>query len=76
VARHITLAGQITAIAYLGETALAGGVISSSSFTAVPNLGFLVATDSFALLGIEFAFSSGTSATKEVIIDSTVVTRA
>jgi hypothetical protein len=75
VARHITLAGQITAIAYLGETALAGGVISSSSFT-VPNLGFLVATDSFALLGIEFAFSSGTSATKEVIIDSTVVTRA
>jgi hypothetical protein len=41
----------------------------------MPNLGFVVATESTALLIIELVFSGGANAAKEALIDNVVVTQ-
>lgn len=50
-------------------------MITSETFASAQSLGFIVVTNSTMLLTIEFTFSGGIGAAKEVLIDSVVVTQ-
>jgi hypothetical protein len=76
-ARRVTTAGIVSAVAYINDVALAGGVVASTSFTPVGTIGsgqFSLASGSTAILKIEFSYQSGIGSAKKVQIDNVAIT--
>jgi hypothetical protein len=76
-ARRITSTGSVTAVAYINEVAVAGGLVTSPSFTSVPIINggvFSLTSRNTAVLRIEVTYSGTTTAAKEVFIDNVAIT--
>jgi hypothetical protein len=63
-------------MAYVNDVALAGGVVTATSFTSVAaiNGGYFSTTASTAILRIEFTYSGSIGAAKEVQVDNVAIT--
>ena len=76
-ARKTTTAGNVAAVLYINDIALAGGTITSTVFQAAPAIGAGVfsTTSNSVILRLEFSYSGSTGTAKEVQVDDVVLTR-
>jgi hypothetical protein len=75
-ARRITATGTVSAVLYVNEVPMAGGAITSSSFTNVSPIGGAVfsTTRNTVLVRIEFTYSGSVVTNKEVLVDNVTIT--
>jgi hypothetical protein len=75
-ARRVTTTGTVSAVLYVNDTPLAGGVITSTAFTSafVVNGGMFSSTSKTVLVRIEFTYSGSSGSAKEVQVDNVTFT--
>jgi hypothetical protein len=73
-AKRTTNGGTVSAVLYIDQNVIAGGIITATTFTAVT--GAFTANSASAVLRMEFTYSGANGQPKEVQIDDVVLTKS